>query len=431
VIPEWFIDEVRARVDVAEAIGRRVALRKSGTSLLGACPFHEEKSPSFRVYPDQKRFRCYGCGAHGDVFEFARVLEGREFPTIVRGFAAELGIALPDEPAPQHLERFRKERAGALGACEAAASRWEERLRSTEGDVVRSSLRAIGVGAATVAKFRLGLASSSWRDMTGELPRLNGLSIDDVERAGLTVRGRGARLDRFRGRLMFPCSDAEGRVLGFAGRALPGEGGPPWLVSRPSVLMRLDRGFFGIHQAAAAIRRSATAIVVAGCEDVLRVHEAGLHNVVAPVGAIIGAEHLSVLARRGARSVVLVGAVDGLSSEALTRLASAVFGSQVAAAVADARALAPVSERPLRRGELDAAISVALPFSEYLIRNALERAGAIGGTSGSVEQRLAAANELARHAAGLPPGLARSTFERRVAQRLRLNLEVLRAGLER
>lgn len=431
MIPEWFIDEVRARVDVAEAIGRRVALRKSGASLLGACPFHEEKSPSFRVYPDQRRFRCYGCGAHGDVFEFARMLEGREFPAIVRGLAAELGMALPEEPAPQHLERYRKERAGALGACEAAASRWAECLGSDEGQSARAYLREIGVGAAPVAEFRLGLARPAWRDVTGELPRTNGLTTDDVERAGLTVRGRGARLDRFRGRLMFPCSDAEGRILGFAGRALPGEGGPPWLVSRPSVLMRLDREFFGIHQAAAAIRKSATAIVVPGCEDVLRVHEAGLRNVVARVGAALGAEHLSVLARRGARSVVLVGAVDDLSSKALTRLTAAVFGSQVAAAVVDARALAQLSERPLRRGELDAAISVALPFSEYLIGNALERAGAIGGASGSVEQRLAAADELARHAAGLPPGLARSTFERRVAQRLRLNLEVLRAGPER
>jgi len=430
MIPEWFIEEVRARVDVAEVIGRRVALRKSGASLLGACPFHEEKSPSFRVYPDQKRFRCYGCGAHGDVFEFARMLEGREFPAIILGFAAELGMALPDEPAPQHLERYRKEKAGALGACEAAASRWEERLRSAEGESARACLRAIGVGDAAMAKFRLGLASPSWRDVTVELPRVNGLSIEDVERAGLTVRGRGARLDRFRGRLMFPCSDAEGKIVGFAGRAFPGEAGPPWLVSRPSVLMKLDREFFGLHQAAAAIRKSAVAIVVPGCDDVVRVHEAGVQNVLAPVGAWLGAGHLSVLARRGARSVVLVGGVAGLSSEAISRLASAVFGSPVAAAVADARVLTPVGEKPLRRDELDAAISDALPFSEYLIGNALDRAGAIGGTFGSVEQRLTAASELGRHAAGLPAGLARSTFERRIAQRLRLNLEVLRSAIK-
>ena len=107
-----------------------------------------------------------------------------------------------------------------------------------------------------------------------------------------------------------------------------------------------------------------------------------------------------------------------------------MFGSQLAAAVADARVLPPVGEKPPRRGELDAALSTPLPFSEYLIEHALERAGVVGGAAGSVEQRLTAASELGRHAAGLPAGLARSTFERRVAQRLRLNLEVLRTAIK-
>ena len=431
MIPEWFIEEVRARIDAAEVFARHVSLRTSGSSLVGSCPFHEERSPSFRVYPDEKRYRCYGCGAHGDVFEFAGRIAAKEFPHVVRSFAAELGLAFPTETGPEHLDPHRKERAGALAACEAAASRFAERLGSSEGESARAYLRAAGVGESTIAKFRLGLASPSWRDVTVELPNVNGLTIEDVERAGLTVRGREARLDRFRGRLMFPCTDHEGRVIGFVGKALAESSGPPWLVSRPSVLMKLDREFFGMHEAAGAIRRSTVAVLVGGCEDVLRLHEAGVHNVLAPVvGAGLSPEHLPVLVRRGARSVVLLGdGLAGMAQGTLARLAAAFFGSPLSAAVADGGTFIAGRARPVRRAEVDSALAAALPFSEFLIDEALLRAGVPGGEAGSVEQRLNAAGDLARCVALLPAGLPRSTFERRIAQRLRLNLEVLRTAI--
>src|SRR5689334_634165 len=122
MIPESVIEEVRTRIDAVAVIGRHTTLRKSGGSFVGACPFHAEKNPSFRVYAEKKRFRCYGCGAHGDVFEFIQKLEFKEFPVVVRELAAEVGVDVPDEKRAAHLEPLRLEKAGALAACEASAA---------------------------------------------------------------------------------------------------------------------------------------------------------------------------------------------------------------------------------------------------------------------------------------------------------------------
>jgi len=220
MIPESVIEEVRARLDAAEVIGRHVPLRKSGSSLLGACPFHAEKSPSFRVYPDQKRFYCYGCGAHGDVFEFIGKLLGKEFPEVIRELAEEVGVQVSDEGGPPHLEMFRKQRAGALAACEASAVHWASRLWGPEGEMARRYLGARGVTEATAHQFKLGVASAGWHDLETAIAGRNGLTLADLVRAGVVVRKAKRRFDRFRGRLVFPCTDSTGRVIGFVGRAL-------------------------------------------------------------------------------------------------------------------------------------------------------------------------------------------------------------------
>jgi len=196
VIPESVIEDVRSRLDAVAVIGRHTKLRKGGSSFVGTCPFHAEKNPSFRVYAEKKRFRCYGCGAHGDVFEFLQKLERKEFPVVVRELALEVGVNVPEKKAPAHLEPLRKEKAGALAACEAAASHWIAQLRGAAGDDARRHLNARGVNEATARKFRLGAAVKEWHDLHHAVAGKNGCRTRTSSELGsFSTRERASTTD--------------------------------------------------------------------------------------------------------------------------------------------------------------------------------------------------------------------------------------------
>lgn len=321
MIPESVIEDVRTRLHVVGLIGRHTKLRKSGSSFVGACPFHPEKNPSFRVYAEKKRFRCYGCGAQGDVFEFLQKLEGKEFPAVVRALAAEVGVAVPEKKAPAHLEPHRQEKAGALAACEASTTHWTAQLWGAAGEDARRYLNARGVNEATAREFRLGAAVKEWHDLHRAVPGRNALSNGDLERAGLVLdKGKGV-YDRFRDRLIFPVTDLDGRVIGFGGRALGHEPGPKYINTPETLLYKKSRVLFGIWQAKGAIRKAGLAMLVEGYFDVLLPHQAGIRNVVGVCGTALTPEHLELLKRCDCRELVVLfdGGTDrelaGLSCE--------------------------------------------------------------------------------------------------------------------
>jgi len=196
MIPESVIEDVRARLDVVAVIGRHTKLLKSGSSFVGTCPFHAEKNPSFRVYAEKKRFRCYGCGAHGDVFEFLQKLERKEFPVVVRELALEVGVDVPEKKAPAHLEPLRQEKAGALAACEAAASHWIAQLWGAPGEDARRHLNARGVNEATAREFRLGAAVKEWHDLHHAVAGKNGCRTRTSSELGsFSTRERASTTD--------------------------------------------------------------------------------------------------------------------------------------------------------------------------------------------------------------------------------------------
>ena len=209
MIAENVIRDVKDRIDAEAVFGRHVALRKSGAGLVGTCPFHEDRSPSFRVYPEQARFHCFGCGARGDVFAFLQRLAGKDFPTVVRELAAEIGVSVALAGAPDPLDR---DRADILEACEVAQRQFETTLWSAGGEPGRAYLRRRGISEQTARAFRLGFA-------TGDLALAGGgeCSSRGLALAGL-IAPDGAR--RFRDRVTIPLPGAGGRVAGFTARTV-------------------------------------------------------------------------------------------------------------------------------------------------------------------------------------------------------------------
>ena len=205
MIPDATIDEVRGRVDIVAVIGRHMELKRSGRTWKGCCVFHGERTPSFHVYPEDKHFKCYGCGEYGDVFKFLQKLQGKEFPEVVRALALEVGVEVPEREEDSAEQRQRRqERAEVLAACDAAARYFSARLQSPFAEPVRAYLSSRGFAEETVKLFRLGAASNVWDDLAGRL-REKGVSQAALEKAGLVARKEaGGRYDRFRGRLIFP-----------------------------------------------------------------------------------------------------------------------------------------------------------------------------------------------------------------------------------
>lgn len=432
MIPESVIEDVRARLDAVAVIGRHTKLRKSGSSFVGTCPFHAEKNPSFRVYAEKKRFRCYGCGAHGDVFEFLQKLQGKEFPVVLRELAVEVGVDVPEKKAPAHLEPFRQEKAGALAACEAATSHWIAQLWGAAGDDARRHLNARGVNEATAREFRLGAAVKEWHDLHRAVAGRNGLSNADLERAGLILdKGKGV-YDRFRDRLIFPVTDLEGRVIGFGGRALGHEPGPKYINTPETLLYKKSRVLYGISQAKDAIRKAGVAILVEGYFDVLLPHQAGIRNVVGVCGTALTPEHLELLKRCDCRELVILFDGDAAGSSAPPQVAAVIFQAGLSARVARLPGDPDEYVRAHGRAGFEALVAAAPALTEYLIDQAIQRhTGSAAATHASVEQKIAIVRMLAPHAFALPEGLARSAFERRIAQRLALDVGALRAEVQR
>ena len=197
MIPDAVIDEIRDRVDVVAVIGRHMELKRSGRTWKGCCVYHGEKTPSFHVYPEDKHFHCYGCGANGDVFKFLQRLEGKEFPEVVRELAREAGIEIPEaEEESADQKRRRKDRNEILAACDAAARYWAARLSSRFGAEARRYLEERGITPESIGRFRVGVAADEWNDLA---PRLKEKGIGFVMfHGGTPDADREDAIHRFR-----------------------------------------------------------------------------------------------------------------------------------------------------------------------------------------------------------------------------------------
>jgi DNA primase len=301
-IPAAFLDDLRARVSLPDIIGKRVRLTRRGRDFLGLCPFHQEKTPSFTVFDDH--YHCFGCGAHGSVFDFVMHTEGLGFREAIERLAAEAGMAVPTD-RPEQREAANRRR-GLYEVVEAAACYYEKMLRMPAGGAALAYLNRRGVGDDLIGRFRLGYAPDSRGALRAELTRA-GFGENLMIEAGLLIKpeadGRAA-YDRFRGRVMFPIADRQGRMVAFGGRVL-GAGEPKYLNSPETPLFHKSQLLYGLFEATQAARTAGTLIVAEGYMDVIALVGAGWGNAVAPLGTALTAEQIGELWRTVPEPIVL------------------------------------------------------------------------------------------------------------------------------
>ena len=311
------VDRVKERIDIVDLIGRSVTLRKAGKTFKGLCPFHQEKTPSFTVFPETQPFHCFGCGAGGDAFSFIMQQERVDFSEALRELAREAGVPLerrPTAPPPEQVARHAR-----LYELNRLAANWFSHVlwQTPQGEPGRRLLDAREIDRATAERFQLGFAPDRWEALGAFLSK-RGASHDEMLEAGLVVaREDGATYDRFRNRLMFPISDAEGRVAGFGGRAL-GDAKPKYLNTSQTPIFDKGALLYAFDLAREAIRRERTVVVVEGYMDAIAAHQFGFENVVASMGTALTEEQARRL-RRGVDRVILALDADAAGQLATLR----------------------------------------------------------------------------------------------------------------
>ncbi|KEZ00603.1 DNA primase [Sphingomonas sp. BHC-A] len=277
-----FLDEIRSRTSLSGLIGQKVKLEKKGKEHKGCCPFHSEKTPSFTVNDDKEFYHCFGCGAHGDALRWLTDHEGMDFMDAVKQLAAAAGLEMPARSA-EEAERAR--RVEHVGQVLGEAADWYAQQLEPAG-VAMEALAARGIEGAAIARFGLGFAPAR-----GGISAI-GIAVDQLMAAGLIVEDdQGKRRDRFRHRIMVPIHDARGRPIGFGGRAF-GEAQPKYLNSDQSEHFDKGRVLFNLHRAAPAARVARRLLVVEGYFDAIALDQAGIEEVVAPMGTAITPEQL-------------------------------------------------------------------------------------------------------------------------------------------
>ena len=294
-ISEDDIRRVREATDLVALVSERVVLKQKGRLFWGCCPFHNEKTPSFKIDPDTQLWHCFGCGKGGDVFGFLMESETLEFPEAVRALADRAHIEIKEEGG-RGVPRGKRDRI--MAACKEAEDFYHMQLmRSREAGPAsaRAYLGKRGFGTGPSNKWKLGYAPGRGRLV--EHLRRAGYTRDEIVDANLGLVNRNGRLqDRFYERVMFPIHDLQGRTIAFGGRVL-GDGNPKYLNTGDTPVFNKSNNLFGIDHAKDAIVNERRAIVVEGYTDVIAMHEAGLKNAVATLGTALTAQHVKMLSR--------------------------------------------------------------------------------------------------------------------------------------
>ncbi len=403
-LPPAFLDELRARVPLAPVVGRRVKLTRAGREWKGCCPFHNEKTPSFYVNDDKGFYHCFGCGAHGDVIRFLTEQEGLGFIDAVKQLAAQAGMEVPSE-SPE--SRARAEVSDTLQAVAGQAAGWfQAQLRGAAGASAWVYLERRGVSAAMIKDFALGFAPDS---RTALKSALKAVGEEKLFEAGLIGRAdNGETYDRFRGRLMFPIRDRRGRVVGFGGRAL-GDVQPKYLNSSDGPLFDKGRLLYNLDRAQAIAHKSGRLVVVEGYMDVIGVAQAGIAELVAPLGTAMTEAQLGLAWRQVDEPILCF---DGDSAGQRAALRACLRALPLLAAGKSLRiATLPQGEDPddlVKRGgapAFEAVLAAAVPLIEYLWRSETEAID-----TSTPERRAAVRQRLKAHADTIADASVRALY---------------------
>ncbi|GHE20681.1 DNA primase [Halomonas urumqiensis] len=416
-IPQRFVDDLLARVDVVEVVGERVQLKKAGRNYSGLCPFHQEKTPSFTVSADKQFYHCFGCGAHGNALRFLMEYDKLRFPEAVEQLAARLAMEVPregaDDPQAQARERKRKEGVNLL---ELSAAFFRERLKMPEASGAREYLATRGLSTDVQQIFGIGYAPDDWEALKRHLTERGVSEAVQVEYGLLVHREESGRTyDRFRDRVMFPIRDIKGRTIAFGGRVL-GDAKPKYLNSPETPVFHKGRELYGLHEARQADHRLERLVIVEGYMDVVALAQFGIRNAVATLGTSTSEDHLSRLFR-------LVGEVvfcfdgDRAGRQAATRALETVLPLMIDGRQARFLFL-PEGEDPdtlVRREGADAfndRITCASPLSEFLFDQA-----SAGRDLARVEDRERYASQVLAALGKLPEGVLKSLMLSELSRR--------------
>jgi DNA primase len=414
-------ERVLDAVDMLQLVSQRTDLQRRGVdSYFGLCPFHDERTPSFHVRPDAKRYHCFGCQASGGPFDFVMETEGLEFRDALESLAGRFGVQLQteDEDPAAAARRQRYERMYSL--LHRAAAYYSRYLwEAGEAAPAREYLLGRGLEEHTLREFRVGYAPSAW-DRILLASRRAGFSDEELVAVGLAQRSRsrpGSIYDRFRERIMFPAVDARGRVHGFGARRMrENQGGAKYLNTSDGELYHKREVLFGIDLARAAAAKAGRMILVEGYTDVLALHQAGIRNSVGIMGTSLTEEQVGEL-QRVVRVLELCLDADRAGQEAMLRAARVAAGRHLELRVVplpEGRDPADLVERE-GADALRARVESSQPFVAFNVDHILDRAD-----TRSAEGKDRALGELRPMIRELGAGVLHDDLLRRIAGRLEL-----------
>ncbi len=296
LIPQPFIDDMLARLDIVEVISNRMQLRKAGRNYQGLCPFHKEKSPSFSVSPDKQFYYCFGCGASGNAVSFVMNFEHLDFPGTVESLARTLGLDVPHENASKASLQKRKQQATLFDILEEVNQWFHRRLEShAEASMAQRYISQRGLDKAIIERFGIGYAPSGWDNQLQKFGT-NAERQQQLLDTGMLIKNEDSDkiYDRFRERIMFPIRDTRGRVIGFGGRVI-GDGTPKYLNSPETEIFHKGRELYGLYEAKQASLDLPRLLVVEGYMDVVALAQNGLNYAVATLGTATTKEHMEKL----------------------------------------------------------------------------------------------------------------------------------------
>jgi DNA primase len=314
-IPEDVINEIKYKNDIETTISQYVNLKRRGKNLVGLCPFHSEKTPSFTVYPESSSFYCFGCGVGGDVITFTGLLENLDYIESVKLLAERSGVTLPQDGYDDSLQKLKNT---IYDINRETARFFHQHLMTSEGKWALDYLLSRGLTLSTIKRFGLGAAPDSWDALINHL-KSKGFSINDMLTANVIGKSqRGSFYDRFRKRVMFPIINIRGNVVAFSGRAMPGEDkmGGKYVNTSDTPVYKKSENLFGINYA--KNNASEQIILVEGNMDVISLHQAGFQNAVAPLGTAFTSEQVNLLARY-TKEIVLMLDADAAGQKAAKR----------------------------------------------------------------------------------------------------------------
>ena len=426
------VDEVKARTNIADIIGERVALKPAGIgSLKGLCPFHDERSPSFNVRAQAGFYHCFGCNESGDVYSFLRAMDHVSFTEAVERLAGRIGYTLRYEDGGAVPETTGRARLYAANG--AAAEYFRSQLATAEAETARRFLGERGFDAGAAAHFGVGYAPKGWSNVRDALHKL-GFSDDELSAAGLVSQGQRGVYDRFRGRAVWPIRDVTSQVIGFGARKLyEDDQGPKYLNTPETPIYRKSHVLYGLDLAKRDISRAHRVVVVEGYTDVMACHLAGITTAIASCGTSFGTDHITVLRRvmgddSASGEVVFTFDPDAAGQKAALR----AFGEEKRFAAQTYVAVAPGGLDPcdlrLQRGDgaVRALMDNKVPMFEFVIDQRLA-----GFDLSTVEGRAGGLRAAAPIVAEIRDPSLRPGYVRVLARRLGLELAEVRAAVER